>query len=216
MFRVVVADDHALVRESVTKAVRTDPDVDVVAEATDGAAALELARTHEPDAVLLDVAMPKMDGLSVAETLRAEQPDTKIIFLTMHDDDESLRRAISIGAEGFVTKESSIDELVGGIETVRRGGSFLSPRIATRVMDLAARRQQPGGSPDLTKREQEVLGLLARGARPAQIGEKLYLSVKTVKNHLTAVYRKLDVDTAAQAVAAAYRQGLVHNRDRTN
>jgi DNA-binding NarL/FixJ family response regulator len=207
-FRVVVADDHTLVRQSVTKAVRSEPGVEVVGEAADGPSTLRAIEHHEPDLLVLDIAMPGSDGLAVAEHLRRERPALRILFLSMHDDDASLQRAVGLGANGFVSKSASIEELLEAIRAVRDGGSYLSSNVASRVMDLAAGRSSTT-TLGLTAREREILELLTTGHRPAEIATQLFLSVKTVKNHLTSVYQKLGVETGAQAVAEAYRQGLV-------
>jgi DNA-binding NarL/FixJ family response regulator len=207
-FRVVVADDHTLVRQSVSKAVRTEPGVEVVGEAADGPLALQAVGQHDPDLLVLDIAMPGADGLTIAEQLRRERPALKILFLSMHDDDASLQRAVALGANGFVSKSASIEELLEAIRAVRDGGSYLSSNVASRVMELAAGRSS-SSSLGLTSREREILELLTEGNRPAEIATRLFLSVKTVKNHLTSVYQKLGVETGAQAVAEAYRRGLV-------
>jgi DNA-binding NarL/FixJ family response regulator len=207
-FRVVVADDHTLVRQSVLKAVRHEDDVEVVGEAGDGPGTLAAVEEHDPDLLVVDIAMPGMDGLAVAEQLRRERPELKVIFLSMHDDDTSLQRAVSLGAAGFVSKSASIEELQEAVRAVRDGGSYLSSNVASRVMDLAAGRSQ-ATTLGLTPREREILELLTAGNRPTEIGTTLFLSVKTVKNHLTSIYSKLGVETGAQAVAEAYRLGLV-------
>ncbi len=205
--RVVIVDDHALVRQSIVKAVASEPGMQVVAEAGDGLTALQLVATHEPDLVVLDIAMPGKDGLAVAEQLRATHPDTAVLFLSMHDDDGSLQRAVALGARGFVSKSASVDELLDALRAMRDGGSYLSSGVATRVMDIAAGRSVSSDL-GLTAREREILGLLAKGRRPGDIADHLFLSVKTVKNHLTSIYQKLGVETGAQAVAEAYRLGL--------
>jgi DNA-binding NarL/FixJ family response regulator len=207
-FRVVVADDHTLVRQSVSKAVRSEPGVEVVGEVEDGPSALQSVEALRPDLLVLDIAMPGVDGLTVAEQVRRERPSVRILFLSMHDDDASLRRAVRLGAAGFVSKSASIEELLEAIRSVREGRSYLSSNVASRVMDLAAGRSSPT-SVGLTVREREILELLTSGHRPAAIAASLFLSVKTVKNHLTSVYQKLGVETGAQAVAEAYRLGLV-------
>ena len=205
--RVVVVDDHALVRQSIVKAIDSEPGMEVVAEGGDGVTALRLVATHEPDLVVLDIAMPGKDGLAVAEQLRVEHPATSVLFLSMHDDDASLQRAVALGARGFVSKSASVDELLDALRAMRDGGSYLSSGVATRVMDLAAGRSASSDL-GLTTREREILDLLTEGKRPGDIADHLFLSVKTVKNHLTSVYQKLGVETGAQAVAEAYRLGL--------
>ncbi|MEX0835596.1 MAG: response regulator transcription factor [Nitriliruptor sp.] len=207
-FRVVVADDHTLVRQSVLKAVRSEPGIEVVGEAGDGPGTLVAVEEHDPDLLVLDIAMPGLDGLAVAERLRRDKPDLRIIFLSMHDDDGSLQRAVALGAAGFVSKSASIEELLEAVRAIRDGGSYLSSNVASRVMDLAAGRTS-ATSLGLTPREREILALLTDGHRPTEIGAALFLAVKTVKNHLTSIYSKLGVETGAQAVAEAYRQGLV-------
>jgi DNA-binding NarL/FixJ family response regulator len=207
-FRVVVADDHTLVRQSVLKAVRSEDGVEVVGEAGDGPSTLAAVEELDPDLLVVDIAMPGLDGLAVAERLRRERPSVKVIFLSMHDDDGSLQRAVALGAAGFVSKSASIEELQEAVRAVRDGGSYLSSNVASRVMDLAAGRS-PATALGLTPREREILELLTAGHRPTEIGTTLFLSVKTVKNHLTSIYSKLGVATGAQAVAEAYRLGLV-------
>lgn len=207
-FRVVVADDHTLVRQSVLKAVRSEEGVEVVGEAGDGPGTLRAVEEHDPDLLVLDIAMPGQDGLAVAEHLLRARPGLRVIFLSMHDDDGSLQRAVSLGAAGFVSKSASIEELQEAVRAIRDGGSYLSSNVASRVMDLAAGRSQ-AATLGLTPREREILALLAAGNRPTEIGTTLFLSVKTVKNHLTSIYSKLGVETGAQAVAEAYRLGLV-------
>ena len=210
-YRVLVVDDHTLVRQSVVKAVANDPAVTVVGEAADGTTALAEVTRLRPDLVVLDIAMPGTDGLAVAEQLRRDLPEVRILFLSMHDDDASLRRAIGLGADGFVSKSASIEELLDAIRTIREGGSYLSASVVSRVMEHAAGRSSAGAT-ELTEREREVLELLAGGRRPGEIAGELHLSVKTVKNHLTNVYQKLGVGTGAQAVAEAYRRVLVSRR----
>lgn len=206
--RIVVADDHTLVRQSVIKALRTEPDVEVVAEASDGAATLMAVERYDPDLLVLDIAMPGLDGLAVAEQLREDHPELRVLFLSMHDDAGSLQRAVALGASGFVSKSASIDELLEALRAVRSGGSYLSSNVASRVMDLAAGRNS-NDALGLTAREREILELLTTGKRPGDIADDLFLSVKTIKNHLTNVYQKLGVETGAQAVAEAYQRGIV-------
>lgn len=204
MLYVLVADDHTLVRESIVKAVGGEPDLEVIGEADDGSKAVELTRELEPDLVLLDVAMPGMDGLTAAAELRRFAPGLKIMMLTMHDDAASIERALSIPVDGFVSKSAAIAELLGAIRTVRDGGRFLSDGLIDRTSQGST--AAPAG---LTARERQILELLSEGLRPGDIAERLFLSIKTVKNHLTSVYFKLGVETGAQAVAEAFQRGLV-------
>ncbi len=205
--RVLVADDHTLVRESIVKLVASADDLEVVAEAADGTQALELAFEHRPDLVLLDVAMPGTDGLTVATQLRSKRPELRIIMLTMHDDDVSVERALAIPVDGFVSKSAATSELLQAIDTVRGGGRYLSDGVSERPAG-------DGASPaaTLTNRERQVLQLLSEGKRPGDIADQLYLSIKTVKNHLTSVYNKLGVETGAQAIVEAFQRGLVTRR----
>lgn len=204
--RIVVADDHTLVRESVRKLLDGTEGMEVVGEAADGSRAVDLVRLHRPDVVVLDVSMPGMDGLEAAAKLRLDPGDVKILLLTMHDDDTTLRRATDAAVDGYVAKTASTDEVVQAVRTVAGGGAYVSATLAGRMMRLAS--GSPPGS-NLTEREVEILSHLARGFRVQAISDALFLSPKTVKNHLTSVYAKLHVQTAAQAVAEAYRSGIV-------
>lgn len=205
--KVVVADDHTLVRQSVVRALAQAEDVEVVAEAADGSEALAAVREHRPDLVMLDIAMPGVDGFTTAEQVRRVAPDVRVLFLSMHDDDASLRRALALDADGFVSKSAPVAELLEGVRRIGAGERFLSAALADREL-LLTRDGGDAPPPNLTAREREILGLLAQGLRPGEIASTLELSIKTVKNHLTAVYNKLGVETGAQAVAEAYRRGL--------
>jgi DNA-binding NarL/FixJ family response regulator len=206
MTRVVVVEDHTLVRQSLVKTINAEEGFEIAGEAGRGDEGLALIAKLSPDVVLLDITMPGGNGLEVAAQMRTAAPNTRFLFLTMHDDDASISKAIALGADGYVLKTASTDELLTALRAIAEGGSYLSPAVARRVIDLAG-----GKSPtaNLTDRELEILRLLAQGARPGQVAEKLFVSIKTVKNHLTSVYSKLGVQTGAQAVAEAYRKGLV-------
>ena len=206
MTRVVVVEDHTLVRQSLVKTINAEEGLEVVADAGRGDEGLAQIAKNSPDVVLLDITMPGGNGLEVAAQMRSAAPNSRFLFLTMHDDDVSISKAIALGADGYVLKTASTDELLTALRAIAEGGSYLSPAVARRVIDLAGGKSP---SANLTDRELEILRLLASGARPGQVAEKLFVSIKTVKNHLTSVYAKLGVQTGAQAVAEAYRRGLV-------
>ncbi|HEX9775720.1 MAG TPA: response regulator transcription factor [Actinomycetota bacterium] len=206
MTRVVIVEDHTLVRQSLVKTVESEAGFEVAGQAGRGDEGIEVIKREKPDVVVLDITMPGGTGLDVAAQMRTAAPDTRFLFLTMHDDDATISKAISLGADGYVLKTASTDELLTALHAVADGGSYLSPAVARRVLDFAGGKA-PGAT--LTERELEILRLLSTGARPAQIASSLFVSIKTVKNHLTSVYAKLGVQTGAQAVAEAYRRGLV-------
>lgn len=205
--RVVVVDDHTLVRQSLVKTVDADPGFKVVGEAATGTEAVDVISRTKPDLVLLDIKIPPPDGVEVAERAKRDSPSIKIIFLTMHDDDASILRATSIGADGYLPKTVSTDEVVQALHTVAEGGAYLHFQIASRL--AAMTRQSKSSTTALAGRELEILRLMAEGLRPQDVASRLHLSIKTVKNHLTNIYMKLDVQSGAQAVVEAYRRGLV-------
>jgi DNA-binding NarL/FixJ family response regulator len=206
MTRVIVVEDHTLVRQSLVKTINAEEGFEVIGEAGRGDEGLKLIAELSPEVVLLDITMPGGNGLEVAAQMRTAAPKVRFLFLTMHDDDSSISKAIALGADGYVLKTASTDELLAALHAIAEGGSYLSPSIARRVIDLAGGKSSIA---NLTDRELEILRLLAQGARPGMVAEKLFVSIKTVKNHLTSVYAKLGVQTGAQAVAEAYRRGLV-------
>ncbi len=210
--RVLIADDHNLVRESLAKSVAAEPAFEVVGEAADGTEVLAQVAATDPDVLVLDIAMPGEDGLSIAAKVRQQAPDVRILFMTMHDDDQHLRRAMALDVAGFVSKRANAEDFLEALRTVAAGETYLSPEALRRVMGMAAGRVG-GDLPQLSAREEQVLDCLVAGQRPADIAETLFLSIKTVKNHLSSIYVKLDVETAAQAVAKAYRIGLVRVPD---
>jgi DNA-binding NarL/FixJ family response regulator len=203
--RVLIIEDHQLVRESLVRVLGTEQDFTVVAEAGGPDEGLALARALQPDIVLSDVSMPGGTGLELATRLRQASPRSRLVFLTVHDDESTVAHAISVGADGYLLKTGSMAELLQGLRAVASGGSFLAPAVARSVM-----RRAGGQSPAvLTNRELEILRLLADGSRPAEVAAKLFVSPKTVRNHLASVYVKLGVATAAQAIGEAFRRGLV-------
>ena len=204
---VVVLDDHAMLRDSVTRALEASGH-QVVAGVGTPDEALSMIRIHEPDLLLADVNLgPGADGVELAARAKRELASLKVVVVSMHDDERTVKRALEAGVSGFVSKDAPLSELLDGINRVLAGDSYLSPQLAAKVMDLLSGRVSSGPA-SLTDREAEILAHLANGARASDIAESLFLAEKTVKNHLTSVYAKLGVSSAAQAVAAAHRLGL--------
>lgn len=202
---VLMLDDHTLVRQSLVKTVSAEPGFDVVAESADGEEALAMAVRYRPNVAVLDVSLGGASGLDIANRMKERVPEMRLIFLSMHDDDATIHRALRIGADGYVVKTASTDELLVALKSVAAGGSYLSPHVARRVMEFAS-----GPSAGrLTDRELEILGLMASGERISEVATTLFVSTKTVKNHLTSIYAKLGVSSGGQAIAEAYRRGLV-------
>ncbi len=220
--RVLIADDQALVRAGFRMILEAQPDIDVVAEAADGEAAVRLARRHHPDIVLMDVRMPGVDGLEATRRLvgtagadgSVAGAPPRIVILTTFDLDEYVYAALQAGAAGFLLKDVSPEHLVGAVRTVALGDALLAPSITRRLVERFARPiTAPAVAPDvlgrLTARETEVLGLLARGMSNAEIAEQLVVSEATVKTHVAGILAKLDLRNRAQAVVIAYESGLV-------
>ncbi|MFT4745874.1 MAG: DNA-binding NarL/FixJ family response regulator [Nitriliruptoraceae bacterium] len=207
MTTILVVDDHALVRDSLVRALVADGH-DVVGACRGPEEAMRLLLSLAPDVVLVDVNLgARVDGVELAEEIRRVAPSVRVAIVSMHDDDPTVRRAMEAGVAGFVSKDEPLDELLHAVRTVASGGSYLSSRLAGSVIAMMGGRSD--GSHHLTNRESEILQHLARGERTSDIADALFLAEKTVKNHLTNLYGKLGVSTAAQAVAEAFQRGLV-------
>ena len=209
MIRVAIADDQALVRTGLRLILQAEEDMEVVGEAEDGRAAIELVRTVSPDVILMDVRMPVLDGIEATRRVAAE---TRVLVLTTFDLDEVVFEAIRAGASGFLLKTSPADELVRAVRVVAAGDSLLSPSITRRLVEEFARRPvaaEPRGLDELTRRELDVLRLIARGLSNAEIATELFVEASTVKSHVASVLAKLDLRDRVQAVVAAYESGLV-------
>ena len=209
MIRVLIADDHAVVRRGLRTYLELQDDVEVVAEAGDGEAAVREAARHEPDIVLLDLAMPQLDGVAALRRLRAEVPEARVLVLTSFGEDDRLFAALRGGASGFLLKDTEPADLVRAIRTAHAGQSALSPAVATRVVEqLAAGGGRPRALDLLTPRELEVLRLIARGRSNKRIALELGVAEKTVKTHVGHVLSKLDLSDRTQAALYAVREGL--------
>lgn len=215
--RVLLADDHALFRAGIASLLRAWG-MDVVGEASDGLQALELARALQPDLVLMDIAMPECNGLQATRLIKTELPEAKIVIVTVSDQDDDLFEAIKSGAEGYLLKDMSEQELERTLQAIAAGEPALSSGLATRILDEFARLSRGDTAKRaeedaLTPREREVLQLVAEGATNREVAEKLVLSQHTVNFHMKNILQKLHLRNRAQATAYAIRTGLVNPTD---
>jgi two-component system, NarL family, response regulator LiaR len=208
---VLLVDDHAMVRQGVRAFLETQPDIAVVAEAASGEQAVRLAAEHAPDVALMDLIMPGMDGVEATRRLTARSPRTNVVILTSYHDDEHVFPAIRAGALSYVLKEVGPDELAETVRKAATGEAVLHPRVAARVVrELhGARRDEPNVFHDLSERELEVLKLIAEGLSNAEISDRLFISEKTTKNHVSNILGKLHLADRTQAAVYAWRQGVV-------
>ena len=205
MIRVLLADDHAVVRSGLTQLLATVEDVEVVGAAADGAEAVDLALAERPDVVLMDLSMPVMDGIEAIGRVRAQDPEAKIVVLTSFSDRERILDALDAGAIGYLLKDAEPDELIRGVRAAAAGEAPLAPKAASAVLTARA-DQRPVA--ELTPREREVLGALARGKANKQIARELGISEKTVKAHLTRVFESIGVTDRTAAALWAQRHGI--------
>lgn len=217
--RVAVVDDQALVRGGFAVMLGLQDDIEVVAEAGDGAAAIEIARTHRPDVILMDIRMPGMDGLAATKAIvdSADWP-VKVLILTTFDPDEYVYKALRAGASGFVLKDISPEDLVAAVRTVADGGALLAPSVTRRLISRFAAPPSLDSSvvsrlDRLTSREREVLVAVAVGSSNIEIAEDLFVGTATIKSHVSSILTKLGLNNRAQAVAFAYESGLVKPGD---
>jgi DNA-binding NarL/FixJ family response regulator len=219
--RVLMADDQALFRRGLFVLLGSEPGIEVVAEAQDGEEAIARAAELAPDVVLLDVRMPRMDGIEAARRIRELLPSTKVLMLTVSDEEDDLYEAIKAGANGYLLKEVSVEDVAAAIHAVVQGQSFISPSMASKLLrefnalarQAAAREQLP--APVLTPRELEVLRLVARGMSNKDVADHLFISENTVKNHVRNILEKLHLHSRMEAVMYAVRQHLLdpHHTD---
>lgn len=212
--RLVVVDDQPLIRDSLKVLLQSMGPIEVVAAGSDGIEALELTRTHQPDVVLLDIRMPRMNGIEACRRIKAAFADTRVILLTAYEDEDEVVAGIRAGADGYLLKGTSAEELVRAVLTENRREMVLSPTVARMVANRLCRdatqaAYAPARGCALTPRESQVLQLMAEGLGNAVIAERLRLSEGTVKNYTSRIYQKLDVADRAQALVRARRTGLV-------
>ena len=205
--RLLLVDDHKLLRQGLRRAVE-EAGFDVVGEAGDGEEAVRLAIELKPDLVLMDVTMPVLDGIEATRRLRASCPEARVVILTMHGEEETVARALRAGALAYLLKDCSTDQVAETLHAVASGGTDLSADLA-RSMLAELPGPEPAVETSLSSREAEVLQMFADGCSTVEVGERLYISAKTVKNHLVSIYEKLDARDRTQAVLTAVRMGII-------
>ena len=211
--RILIVDDHEMVRDGLSVMMDREDDFTVVGEAKNGLEAVEQARSLRPDVILMDLRMPEMDGVEAMRQIRAEQDDVKFLVLTTYDTDEYIFDAIEAGAKGYLLKDTSREELFRAVRTVNRGESLIEPgvvaRLLDRLTDLSRRAAQGPDHLALSERELEVLQLMARGSANKQIAGDLSITESTVKTHVANIFQKLEVSHRTEAVTKAMSQGII-------
>jgi len=212
MIKILIADDHLIIRQGLRLILETESDFEIVGEASDGAEALSLCKKLKPDVVLMDLRMPNMDGLTAIENLHVEQPDVAVVILTTFNEDELMLRGLQAGARGYLLKDTGRSTLFDTIRAAARGETLLKPEIMARVLaqkNVPAAKSKSDSMLNLTEREFEVLESVARGERSKEVASHLGISERTVKAHLASIYQKLGVDSRAAAIAVAAQNGLL-------
>lgn len=213
MIRVLLADDHPIFRTGLRSALEVEPDVEIVAEAEDGASALDHIRRHRPDVAVLDLQMPKLSGIDVAVQVLAESPDARLVLLTAHDDEALVHKALDAGLRGYILKDAAVREILGCVRQVHAGQHYVSPRLST----FLVRRRERGKAVDarpgmatLTSAERRVLAHVAKGLTSKEIGAALFVSPRTVEHHRASIAQKLDLrgPNALITFALAHRAEL--------
>ena len=213
MIRVLIAEDHTIVRKGLRSLLDAEPGIEVIAEAKDGQEAVEKTERLRPDVVVTDISMPGLNGLEATRRIKKRFPEVQVVILSMHTNDEYIFQVLGAGASGYVLKQSAVQELVSAIQMVSRGQSYLSPSVSKRVVEEFVRRGQALAEPDsydsLTNREREVLQLVAEGHKSREIAELLYISEKTVQTHRAHIMQKLGIRGAAELTQYAVRKGVI-------
>ena len=210
MIKILIADDHLIIRQGLRLILETESDFELIGEAADGNEAVRLCQKLKPDVVLMDLRMPSMDGLTAIEKLRAAQPEVAVVILTTFNEDELMFRGLQAGARGYLLKDTDRATLFDTIRAAARGETLLKPEIMARVLAQKTNARSTASEPaNLTDREFEVLRAVAQGERSKEIAANLGISERTVKAHLASIYQKLGVDSRAGAIAVAAQSGLL-------
>jgi NarL family two-component system response regulator YdfI len=212
LIRLLIADDHLIVRQGLRLILETEPGFELIGEASDGAEAVELASELQPDVILMDLRMPRVDGLAAITSLQAEQPHIAIVILTTFNEDELMRKGLQAGARGYLLKDTDRNTLFNTIRAAARGETLLQPEVMQKLLGNTQTDKQPSphkNQTGLTERETEVLKGVARGQTSKEIAFHLGITERTVKAHLTSIYNKLGVDSRAAAVSEAMKRGIL-------
>jgi DNA-binding NarL/FixJ family response regulator len=208
--RILITDDHPVVREGLSAMLSREGDIEVVGEAKNGVEAVSKAGELQPDIVLMDLRMPEMDGVEAMQRIKAEYPDIRFIVLTTYDSDEYIFKGIEAGARAYLLKDAPRDDLFKAIRAVSRGESLIEPAVAGKVLDRLAELSRQVQAPEtLSEREIEVLTLIARGSSNKIIADNLHIGQSTVKTHIQSIFHKLDVNDRTEAVTVAVRKGII-------
>ena len=209
--KILIADDHPVVREGVIAMLSREVDFDVVGEAKDGVEAVEKTKELSPDVVLIDLRMPEMDGVEAMRQIKSVMPEVKFIILTTYSDDEYIFSGIEAGARAYLLKDAPREDLFKAIRAVYRGESLIQPVVASKLLDRFSElsRRTPSGE-ELSGRELEILSLMAKGAANKEIGAQLNIAQSTVKTHITNIFQKLGVNDRTEAVTQALKKGIIH------
>ena len=207
--KILIVDDHLVVREGLSAMLSRKPNIEVVGEAENGAQAINKADELSPDIVLMDLRMPEVDGVEAMRRIKQQHPEINFIVLTTYDNDEYIFKGIEAGARAYLLKDSPREELFKAIDAVYRGESLIEPAVATRVLDKLIELSHQGPATELSKREIEVLELIAKGTGNKLIADKLNISESTVKTHIQSIFQKLEVNDRTEAVTRALSKGII-------
>ncbi len=209
MIRILVVDDHPVVRAGLVLMLGTQADMEVVGEADNGLEAVAQVAAHKPDVVLMDLEMPGLDGVQAIQRIHVQAAGTRVLVLTAYDTDERILQAVRAGARGYLLKGVPRDEIFNAVRVVHSGGSLLQPAVATKLLNRVSDMLRGEREETLTEREMQVLGLMAKGYRNKEIAKELFITERTVKFHANILFQKLNVDNRTEAVSQALQRGII-------